>query len=98
VTITRRFQIADDKTRITFEEAKALHPDEWVVFSEPRFNTENTTFIDGVVCCHGKDHNVALDRSAEIDGAAAIDFTGTRQYERIIRHDDAKGKSTDQGA
>ncbi|MBI4863711.1 MAG: hypothetical protein HY815_26140 [Candidatus Riflebacteria bacterium] len=90
--------MAETKRRITFEEAKLLYPDEWVVFSEPRMNLEITTFIDGVVYFHGKDHDEALEKSAEIDGDAAVDFTGTRHYERIIRHEDAQDSSTAEAA
>ena len=90
--------MANEKKRITFEEAKELYPNEWIVFSEPRINMENTTFIDGVVYFHGKDHDEALERSAEIEGDAAVDFTGTRHYERIIRRQDAQVESTDKAA
>lgn len=90
--------MSDSTKRITFEAAQILYPDEWIVFSEPRIDMENTTFIDGAVYFHGKDHDEALDRSAEIEGDASIDFTGTRHYERIIRHENAKNKSADKAA
>lgn len=90
--------MTESKQRITFEEAIALYPDEWVVFSSPRMNPENTTFIDGILYFHGKDHDEALDKSAEIDGDAAVDFTGTRHYERIIKHPDAQIEPTDKAA
>lgn len=83
--------------RITFEEAQALHPDEWVVFSETRVD-EHQELIDGVLYFHSKDHDQALEKMAEIDGDATIDFTGTRHYERIIKSPDAMVKSTDKAA
>ena len=86
------------RNRITFEEAKRLYPDEWIVFSDIRINEARTDFIDGVAYFHGKDHDEALDKSAEIDGDAAVDFTGTRRYERIIRHEDAQSDRTDKAA
>jgi hypothetical protein len=91
--------MADDKKRVTFDEAKALYPDEWVVFIEPRID-ENQDLIDGVVYFHGKDHDEALDRSAEIEGDASIDFTGTRHYEKIMWHaeKDAQDKPADKAA
>lgn len=84
--------------RISFEEAKRLYPDEWIVFSDIRINEARTDFIDGVVYFHGKDHDEALDKSAEIDGDAVVDFTGTRHYERIIRHEDAQDKPANKAA
>lgn len=90
--------MADDRKRITFEEAKALYPEEWVVFTEQRMEMTNTTFIDGVVYFHGKDHEEALEKMAEIEGDAGIDFTGQRSYEKTPQWDDAKDQSTDKAA
>ena len=90
--------MADAKKRITFEEAKALYPDEWVVFTEQRLDMTNTTFIDGVVYFHGKDHEEALEKMAQIEGDAGIDFTGERSYEKTLRREDAKDQSADKAA
>ena len=90
--------MADDKKRFTFEEAKAIYPDEWVVFTEQRIDMSNTTFIDGVVYFHGQDHEEALEKMAEIKGDAGIDFTGERSYEKTLRRKDAKDQSADKAA
>lgn len=84
--------------RITFEEAKKLYPDEWVVFTEQRIDMTNTTYIDGVVYFHGKDHEEALEKMAEIEGDAGIDFTGERSYEKTLQREDAKDPSANRAA
>lgn len=90
--------MADEKKRITFEEAKMLYPDEWVVFTEPRIDMENTTFIDGVVYFHGRGRDEALDRSSEVEGDAAIQFTGSPKYRTVTVTTDAANKPDSQAA
>lgn len=53
----------------------------------------NTEFIDGVVYYHGKDRDTALDRSGEVEGAAAVLFTGTPRYRKVTLSTDAEAKS-----
>ncbi len=89
--------MAADKKRMTFREAQAQYPDEWVVFSETNVD-EQQELIDGVLYFHSKDHDLALEKSEEIEGDATIDFTGTRHYERLIRHSNAKNKSSNRAA
>lgn len=90
--------MADDKKRLTFEEAKTLYPDEWVVFIEPQIDMANTTFIDGVVYFHGKDRDLALDKCGEVDGLTAVEFTGTPRYRRVTLSTDAEGKPNPKAA
>ena len=37
----------------TFEDAKKLYPDEWVLFGNPELN--NTSVVNGVILFHSKD-------------------------------------------
>ena len=90
--------MADDKKRITFEEAKALYPDEWVVFIEPRIDMTNTSFVDGVVFHHGRDRDVALDKCGEVDGDTALEFTGAPRYRRVTLSTDAEVKPNPKAA
>lgn len=90
--------MTDRKPRVSLDDVRRLHPDEWVVFAEPRFDTGNTLFIDGILFFHSKDRESALLKSAEIDGDAMIDFTGTRHYERLEPSTDAKSDTTDKAA
>lgn len=75
--------MADEKKRITFEEAKALYTDEWVVFIEPRIDETNTTFIDGVVHFHSKDQDEAFQKAEEATGPIAIRYTGEPRYRNV---------------
>lgn len=75
--------MADDKKRIPFEEAQALYPDEWVVFSEPRSKEEDTTFIDGFVYFHSPDQHVAVEKAAEVAGDIALLYTGEPRYRNV---------------
>lgn len=90
--------MADDKKRVTIDEATKLYPDEWVVFIEPRIDTSNTEFIDGVVYHHCKDRDAALDVSGEIDGDAAVYFTGKPRYRTVTLSTDAEDKSGSKAA
>lgn len=90
--------MAEDKKRITFEQAKALYPDEWVVFIDPQIDMTNTTFIDGVVYHHGKDRDLAIDKCGEVDGETALEFTGNPRYRRVTLSTDAEGKSNPKAA
>lgn len=73
----------DKKKRITFKEAEALYPDEWVVFSEPREREEDTAFIDGVVYFHSRDQELAFTKAEEIAGPAAIFYMGEPKYKNV---------------
>jgi hypothetical protein len=94
----RRAAMADDDKRVTIEEATKLYPDEWIVFIKPRIDTTNTELIDGVVYHHGKDRDVALDTSREIDGDAAVYFTGKPRYRTVTLSTDAECKSGSESA
>lgn len=75
--------MAVDKKRITIEEATKLYPDEWVVFSEPRENQEDTTFIDGVVFFHDRDLDLVLSKAEEITGPVELVYTGEPKYRNV---------------
>jgi len=77
------------KKRITFEQARTLYPDEWVVFCDARIDVEEAQFIDGVVYHHGADRSVAFQKISEVKGPGAIDFTGSLRYRKVtLRVDD----------
>jgi len=84
--------------RITFEEAAALYPDEWIVFTDPRIDAENTEFVDGVVFFHGRDRDEALDRCAEVEGDTALEFTGKPRYRKVSLSTDAQGDASSKAA
>lgn len=73
----------DDKKRVTFQEAKALYPDEWIVFSEPRERVEDTSFIDGVVHFHSRDQELVFQKAEEVVGAVEILYTGEPKYRNV---------------
>ena len=90
--------MGDEKKRITFEEAKVLFPDEWVVFSDPRIDLETTSFVDGIVFFHGKSRDQALDRSVDVEGDASVVFTGSPRYRTVTLSLDAPPKTSSQAA
>jgi hypothetical protein len=76
------------KKRITFEQAKKLYPDEWVVFSDAKIDMNVAQFIDGVVYWHGKDQQEAYQKSAEIKGPRANFYTGIIPYRKMTLSED----------
>lgn len=70
--------------RITFEEAKQLYPDQWVVLSDAKIAAESTSFIEGVVVWHGADQQEAYQQSASINGTG-VRASSTRATSRIVR-------------
>lgn len=75
--------MAEDKKRMTFEEARAHYPDEWIVFSESREQVEDTSFIDGIVYFHSRDQELAFQKAEELGGAIAILYTGEPKYRNV---------------
>lgn len=77
--------MADGKTRISLAEAKRLHPDEWVVLANPRFDQDDQ-LIDGELIFHSPDGDLASRASGQFDGDCAMDFTGTPRYRSVTLH------------
>lgn len=86
--------MGDDNRRITLEEAKALYPDEWIVFIAPRIDARVTEFLDGIVYFHSKDADLAFQKCAQVQGETALEFTGELHYRKVTLSTDAENKST----
>ncbi|TSA50397.1 MAG: hypothetical protein D4R43_02285 [Sphingobacteriales bacterium] len=70
---------------VTFEQAKKLFPDEWILFGNPEM--KNTDVKSGVIVYHSKDKKevcyIGKDKTAEFE-TVTIAFTGNiKQHRRI---------------
>jgi hypothetical protein len=78
--------------RITFEEAKKLFPNEWVVFSDARIDLKAGAFIDGLVYWHGLDQQEAYRKAGEVKGDTANFYTGSIPYKRVTLTEDHENR------
>lgn len=70
--------------RITFEQAKRLYKDEWVVFSDANIDLKKGQFVDGVVYWHGPDQQECYRKAAEVKGPGGSFYTGRIPYRQVV--------------
>ena len=70
---------------ITFEQAKKIYPDEWILFGNPEI--KNTTVLGGIVLYHSKDKKevcyIGKDKIGDAE-TVTIAFTGEIKHQRKI--------------
>lgn len=72
-----------DAECVSVDEAYRRYLDEWLVFSEPRF--EGQHLLDGVIYFHGRDQELAYEKAAEVraTGSVAIHYAGEPIWKRV---------------
>jgi hypothetical protein len=70
-------QPPENTERLSWDEIKRRHPNEWVVLVDDDFVENHMVLSRGVVFAHSPDRRVIMDRSRHLP-SAAIRYTGKR--------------------